>query len=107
MNGIARFVRSSLSHLEITNPFGSPGGVVKSRKIFRVFSEQPDQRTVPSVPAACKGNELLTDAGCSTNGYDNFDKIRFWRTPTAKCESGDCVPYYRWVSDYVGVIGGR
>jgi putative spermidine/putrescine transport system substrate-binding protein len=63
--------------------------------------------TVPSVPAACKGNELLTDEGCSTNGYDNFDKIRFWRTPTAKCEAGECVPYYRWVSDYVGVIGGR
>ena len=63
--------------------------------------------TVPSVPAACKGNELLTDEGCSANGYDNFDKIRFWRTPTAKCEAGECVPYYRWVSDYVGVIGGR
>ncbi len=44
--------------------------------------------TVPSVPAACKGNELLTDEGCATNGYDNFDKIRFWRTPTAKCEHG-------------------
>lgn len=63
--------------------------------------------TVPSVPAACKGNELLTDEGCTMNGYENFDKIRFWRTPTAKCEAGECVPYYRWVSDYVGVIGGR
>jgi putative spermidine/putrescine transport system substrate-binding protein len=63
--------------------------------------------TVPSVPAACKGNELLTDEGCSTNGYDNFDKIAFWRTPVAQCEQGECVPYYRWVSDYVGVIGGR
>jgi putative spermidine/putrescine transport system substrate-binding protein len=65
--------------------------------------------TVPSVPAACKGNELLTDAGCSTNGADNFDKIRFWKTPQTKCATqGDaCVPYYRWVSDYIGVIGGR
>ncbi len=63
--------------------------------------------TVPSVPAACTGNALLTDTGCANNGYDNFDKIRFWRTPTAKCEAGECVPYYRWVSDYVGVIGGR
>lgn len=62
---------------------------------------------VPSVPAACKGNELLTDEGCSTNGFDHFDQIRFWRTPTAKCASGECVPYYRWVSDYLGVIGGR
>ncbi|MBN9071197.1 MAG: ABC transporter substrate-binding protein [Rhizobiales bacterium] len=63
---------------------------------------------VPSVPAACKGNALLTDEGCSTNGFDNFDKIAFWRTPTTKCESqGECVPYHRWVSDYIGVIGGR
>ncbi len=64
--------------------------------------------TVPSVPAACKGNELLTDEGCATNGYDNFDKISFWKTPVSKCESqGECVPYHRWVSDYIGVIGGR
>jgi putative spermidine/putrescine transport system substrate-binding protein len=65
--------------------------------------------TVPSVPAACKGNALLTEEGCKANGYENFEKISFWRTPTAKCASqGDkCVPYYRWVSDYIGVIGGR
>lgn len=63
---------------------------------------------VPSVPAACKGNALLTDEGCATNGFDNFDKIHFWRTPVTKCESqGECVPYHRWVSDYIGVIGGR
>ncbi len=63
--------------------------------------------TVPSVPAACEGNELLGADGCATNGYNDFDKIRFWRTPVAACEQGECVPYYRWVSDYVGVIGGR
>ncbi|MAM13572.1 MAG: spermidine/putrescine ABC transporter substrate-binding protein [Rhizobiaceae bacterium] len=62
----------------------------------------------PVVPAACKGNELLTDEGCSTNGFDDFDKIKFWRTPVTKCESQDsCVPYYRWVSDYIAVLGGR
>ena len=62
----------------------------------------------PSVPAACKGNELLTDEGCAANGFNDFDKISFWRTPVSKCESqGDCVPYHRWVSDYIGVIGGR
>ena len=64
--------------------------------------------TVPSVPAACKGNELLTDEGCATNGYNDFEKISFWKTPVSKCESqGECVPYHRWVSDYIGVIGGR
>ncbi|MGE6786253.1 ABC transporter substrate-binding protein [Ensifer adhaerens] len=62
----------------------------------------------PSVGAACKGNELLTDAGCKTNGYEDFEKVKFWKTPVSKCESqGECVPYHRWVSDYIGVIGGR
>ncbi|MGN7806161.1 ABC transporter substrate-binding protein [Ensifer sp. 22521] len=62
----------------------------------------------PSVGAACKGNDLLTDAGCKTNGYEDFDKVKFWKTPVTKCESqGECVPYHRWVSDYIGVIGGR
>lgn len=63
--------------------------------------------TVPSVPAACEGNELLGPDGCANNGSNDFDKIRFWRTPVAQCEQGECVPYYRWVSDYIGVIGGR
>ncbi|SDB15559.1 ABC transporter substrate-binding protein [Bauldia litoralis] len=64
--------------------------------------------SVPSVPAACNGNELLTDAGCETNGFEDFAKIKFWQTPVSACESqGECVPYYRWVSDYIGVIGGR
>lgn len=64
--------------------------------------------SVPSVPAACSGNELLTDEGCKANGFEDFDKISFWTTPVSKCASqGECVPYYRWVSDYIGVIGGR
>ncbi len=66
--------------------------------------------SVPSVPAACEGNELLGEDGCETNGFNNFDKILFWRTPTAECQDGRgdiCVPYYEWVSQYIGVIGGR
>ncbi len=65
--------------------------------------------SVPSVPAACKGNALLTDEGCRTNGYENFEKIHFWRTPVTKCTSqpAGCVPYYRWVTDYIAVLGGR
>ncbi len=63
----------------------------------------------PSVPAACTdGRGMQTAAGCSANGLDDFERIRFWTTPVSKCESqGTCVPYYRWVSDYIGVIGGR
>ena len=62
--------------------------------------------SVPSVPAACTGNELLTDAGCSANGFDQFDNIWFWRTPTAECSTGagNCVPYSKWVEAYVGII---
>jgi putative spermidine/putrescine transport system substrate-binding protein len=65
--------------------------------------------SVPSVPAACKGNELLTDAGCATNGIDDFEKIHFWKTPVAKCptQAAGCVPYYRWVTDYIAILGGR
>jgi putative spermidine/putrescine transport system substrate-binding protein len=64
--------------------------------------------SVPAVPSACKGNDLLGEDGCRTNGFENFEKIRFWRTPTSRCESqGSCVPYYRWVTDYVAVLGGR
>ncbi len=65
--------------------------------------------SVPAVLDACKGNALLTDAGCDTNGLGNFDKIHFWRTPVAQCASqaAGCVPYYRWVSDYIAVLGGR
>jgi putative spermidine/putrescine transport system substrate-binding protein len=64
--------------------------------------------SVPAVPGACKGNALLGEEGCKTNGFENFEKIKFWRTPVAKCASqGTCVPYYRWVTDYIAVIGGR
>jgi putative spermidine/putrescine transport system substrate-binding protein len=61
--------------------------------------------SVPTVPAACTASELLTAEGCATNGFENFDKIKFWKTPTTQCSAGECVPYSRWVSDYVGVMG--
>ena len=66
--------------------------------------------SVPAVPTACKDNALLGPDGCKTNGIDNFDKIKFWRTPTEDC--GDsrgkvCIPYREWVTKYIAVIGGR
>ncbi|MBW8640444.1 ABC transporter substrate-binding protein [Hoeflea sp. WL0058] len=63
----------------------------------------------PSVPDACTdGSGMQTAEGCATNGFDDFEKVAFWTTPVSKCASQDeCVPYYRWVSDYIGVIGGR
>jgi putative spermidine/putrescine transport system substrate-binding protein len=63
----------------------------------------------PAVPAACTdGRGMQTAEGCTLNGLDDFEKIKFWTTPVSRCKSQDeCVPYYRWVSDYIGVIGGR
>ena len=64
--------------------------------------------SVPVVLDACKGNALLGDKGCATNGLGDFEKISFWRTPVSKCETQEtCVPYYRWVTDYIAVLGGR
>ncbi len=65
--------------------------------------------SVPAVPAACEGNALLGVTGCETNGAGNFDRIAFWKTPTAACGDGrtDCVPYHEWVTNYIAVIGGR
>ncbi len=64
--------------------------------------------SVPVRLDACKGNALLGDRGCDVNGLGNFEKITFWKTPVAKCGDGrTCVPYYRWVTDYIAVLGGR
>ncbi|MDI9777887.1 ABC transporter substrate-binding protein [Pseudomonas putida] len=61
--------------------------------------------SLPAVPAACTGNELLGAEGCKTNGFDNFDKIAFWKTPQA--QGGKFVPYNRWTQDYIAIMGGR
>jgi len=64
--------------------------------------------SVPAVPAGCKNNALLGPEGCETNGFKNFDKIKYWKTPVANCGGGrECVPYYEWVTNYIAVIGGR
>jgi len=64
--------------------------------------------SVPVNLGACKGNALLGDEGCDTNGLGDFERIHFWRTPVSKCTTQDkCVPYYRWVTDYIAVLGGR
>jgi putative spermidine/putrescine transport system substrate-binding protein len=64
--------------------------------------------SVPVVPEACTGNPLLGEKGCEINGSKEFDRIWFWRTPVANCSGGrTCVPYYRWVTDYIAVLGGR
>ncbi|MCG6145982.1 ABC transporter substrate-binding protein [Leptospira bandrabouensis] len=64
--------------------------------------------SVPSVPSACKGNALLGDTGCAVNGFNNFEKISFWRTPKEDCSGGrKCVPYKKWAEDYISIIGSK
>ena len=71
---------------------------------------------VPSVPSKCGTGLMVPAAGiyqegqdaCKINGIDNFDKIYFWKTPVSKCDTQEsCVPYYKWVTDYIAVLGGR
>jgi putative spermidine/putrescine transport system substrate-binding protein len=63
---------------------------------------------VPSVPAACEGNELLGPDGCNTNGFDDFEQISFWKTPESNCfgdqPEGTCVPYSTWVEEYQKIL---
>ncbi len=65
--------------------------------------------SVPVVLEACKGNALLGDDGCNRQGLGSFERIAFWKTPTSKCatQNNQCVPYHKWVSDYIAVLGGR
>lgn len=64
--------------------------------------------SVPVVLDACDGNKLLGPGGCETNGLQNFDRISFWRTPVTNCKSQkSCQPYYKWVTDYIAILGGR
>jgi putative spermidine/putrescine transport system substrate-binding protein len=64
--------------------------------------------TVPVTPAACKAKAPGGSDFCKINGFDDLNKIKFWKTPTAKCESqGTCVPYSKWATDYIAIMGGR
>ncbi len=62
----------------------------------------------PAVPEACKAKAPGGSDFCSDNGFAKFTEIKFWRTPEAKCSLKEgCVPYSRWTSDYIAIMGGR
>lgn len=62
----------------------------------------------PVVADACKSKAPGGSNFCQSNGFDRFSQIRFWKTPIATCASqGSCVPYSRWTSDYIAIMGGR
>jgi putative spermidine/putrescine transport system substrate-binding protein len=62
--------------------------------------------SVPVVPAACKVKPPKASEACTVNGFDRFAQVHFWRTPTGTCKQGTCVPYSKWVTDYVAIMGG-
>jgi putative spermidine/putrescine transport system substrate-binding protein len=62
--------------------------------------------SVPVVPAACKLKPPNGADACTVNGFDRFSQVHFWRTPTGTCKQGACVPYSKWVADYVAIMGG-
>lgn len=64
--------------------------------------------SLPAVPKACEGNELLGADGCKKQGWEKFDDIKFWRTPVKTCASQPegCVPYSTWSTDYIAIMGG-
>jgi putative spermidine/putrescine transport system substrate-binding protein len=63
--------------------------------------------SVPVVPAACKLKPPHGSDACTVNGFDRFDQVHFWRTPRGTCKQGACVPYSKWVRDYVAIMGGE
>jgi len=63
--------------------------------------------SVPVVPDACKGKAPGGADACKVNGFDRFDKVHFWKTPTATCKQGTCVPYAKWLNDYVAIMGKK
>jgi putative spermidine/putrescine transport system substrate-binding protein len=64
--------------------------------------------SVPVVQAACSGNALLGAQGCATNGLGKIDQIHFWKTPQSSCATqGRCVPYNKWSTDYIAIMGAH
>jgi putative spermidine/putrescine transport system substrate-binding protein len=64
--------------------------------------------SLPANPKGCTSSDLLGKDGCKTNGFESFDRIKFWKTPAGKCATqGTCVPYSRWAQDYIGIMGGK
>jgi putative spermidine/putrescine transport system substrate-binding protein len=61
----------------------------------------------PAVPAGCTSSDLLGPDGCKANGYDDFDKIAFWKTPIADCGNGqnNCVTYDKWTEAFTAIVG--
>ncbi len=63
--------------------------------------------SAPVVPEACQTKPPKGTDACKVNGFDRFEQVHFWRTPTGTCKQGTCVPYSRWINDYVAIMGKK
>lgn len=65
--------------------------------------------SLPSTVDGCDGSELLGKSGCAQQHGQEFGRIQFWRTPTKECatQNNQCVPYARWSTDYIAIMGGK
>lgn len=62
----------------------------------------------PAVPSACKAKAPGGSDFCTDNGFGRFTEIKFWKTPQTQCaQSEACVPYSRWTTDYIAIMGGH
>lgn len=62
----------------------------------------------PTVPDSCQAKAPGGSDFCASNGFEQFEQISFWKTPQSKCSTQEkCVPYSRWVRDYIAIMGGR
>lgn len=64
--------------------------------------------TNPVTMLACKAPAPGGSNFCKDNGFYDFEKIKFWKTPESQCKTQDkCVPYSKWALDYIAIQGGR
>lgn len=61
---------------------------------------------VPAVPAACRADDRLGEAGCRANGSELLAQARFARVPQATCaRAWGCMPYSQWTRDFHAIRG--
>ena len=77
----------------------------EGQQLQRLFGRVVELRRLEEQRARPHPGELLGAEGCKTNGFDQFERISFWKTPQA--EGGKYVPYSRWTQDYIAIMGGR
>ena len=83
-----------MEHSLVPEPAGRPGGLVRLRT--RRFRR----------PARARAADRRGLHHQRLGRFRQDPVLDHARRRTAQGE-GTCVPYYRWVSDYIGVIGGR